>query len=86
MAGLKQVMAFVVKKQFPYCAAVGWMYVANFPFIFDNDSGWVVPRTGIPWRSWKILSTSSSDIKTVIKNFIISMTILIIARATATKV
>ena len=52
MVGLKGVMEFMLKKRFPYCAAVGWMYVASHPFCFDKASGWIMPKHAVPWRSW----------------------------------
>ena len=51
--GLKAVMEFTLEDRFPYCATVGWMYVAGHPFYFDAGSGWIVPTVGVPWRSWK---------------------------------
>ena len=49
MTGLKDAMAFIMKKQFPYCATVGWMYVTNHLTIFDAATGWIVPSNPIPW-------------------------------------
>ena len=50
MTGLKDVMDFILKKRFPFCAAVGLMYVTDHPFKFDAEIGWIIPYIDIPWR------------------------------------